>query len=577
MLKEAIYHRPKNNFAYSYDEKTIHIQLRAKKNDLTQVKLVHGDPYAWDDGKWVSEELEMKLAGSDELFDYWFAALQPPLRRLRYGFKCISQNETLYYMERGFYEENPQNCGFCFSFPFLNPADVFNAPDWVKDTIWYQIFPERFENGDPSLDPENIEPWGSEPKTDNYFGGDFQGILNRLDYLQELGINGIYFTPIFKAPTNHKYDTENYMEIDPHFGDKKLLKKLVDECHKRGIRVMLDAVFNHSGYHFPPFQDVLEKGENSSYKDWYHIRKFPLQEGDALNYDVFSFEHHMPKMNTENPAVRDYLLKVAAYWIEEFDIDGWRLDIANEIDHQFWREFRRTVRAIKPDLYILGEIWHDSMPWLQGDQFDAVMNYRFTSAVNDFFAREEMQPEDFKNEITHVLMSYPVPVNEVAFNLLGSHDTPRILTMAGEDTNKLKLAYLFMFTFPGTPCLYYGDEIGMTGELDPGCRKCMIWDESKQDRDLLQFVQKLISLRKNVPVLSNGGSFLFEELSSDVISYVRSDEQEKVLCLINPNNQQVRISIPEEFTDAQNLWTNEQLKEQEIVLDAKDFVLLQKK
>lgn len=577
MLKEAIYHRPKNNFAYAYDEKTIHIRMRAKTGDVEKVKLIYGDPYAWDDGKWISDEIDMELAGSDELFDYWFAALQPPLRRLRYGFKCMSGDETLYYMERGFYEKNPDNCGFAFSFPFLNPADVFDAPDWVKDTVWYQIFPERFENGDPSLDRENTETWGGEPKVDNYFGGDFQGILNRLDYLQELGVNGIYFTPIFKAPTNHKYDTEDYMEIDPHFGDKAMLKKLVEECHRRGIKVMLDAVFNHSGYTFGPFQDVLKNGEKSEYKDWYHIRKFPLQEGDTLNYDVFSFEKHMPKLNTEHPAVKEYLLKVAAYWIEEFDIDGWRLDIANEIDHQFWREFRRTVRALKPDLYILGEIWHDSMPWLQGDQFDAVMNYRFTSAVNDFFAKEIITADDFINEVTHVLMSYPMSVNEVAFNLLGSHDTPRILTIAGEDTAKLKLAYLFMFTFPGTPCLYYGDEIGITGELDPGCRKCMIWEEEKQNRDLLEFVQKLISLRKQTPVLSNEGNFKFELISSNVISYVRMNGKEKAICLINPTDSAVKVQVPEEFANSQNLWTNEALTETNVQIEEKGFLLLMKK
>src|SRR5699024_5658775 len=207
------------------------------------------------------------------------------------------------------------------------------------------------------------------------------GIIKHLDYLVDLGINGIYFTPIFKAHSNHKYDTIDYMEIDPQFGDKSTFKELVKACHEKGIRIMLDAVFNHSGYYFSQFQDVLEKGENSKYKNWFHIKDFPIQTDPVPNFDSFAFTSHMPKLNTEHPDVKQYLLDVATYWIKEFDIDGWRLDVANEVDHQFWREFRTAVKSVKQDVYILGEIWHDSMPWLQGDQFDAVMNYPFTNSA----------------------------------------------------------------------------------------------------------------------------------------------------------------------------------------------------
>ncbi|OMP67343.1 glycoside hydrolase family 13 protein [Domibacillus epiphyticus] len=577
MFKQAIYHRPKNNFAYSYDDETVHIRMRSMKTDLTNVILLHGDPYMCEDGIWQHTKKEMKYAGSDELFDYWFAEVKPPFRRLRYGFQCVSNETTAYYTERGFFDEAPGDSGAYFSFPFLNPADVFCAPHWVKETIWYQIFPERFDNGDSTLNPPGTLPWGGVPERDNYFGGDFQGIINRLDYLQELGVNGIYFTPIFKAKTNHKYDTIDYMEIDPQFGDKKILKQLVRECHKRGIKVMLDAVFNHSGYYFGPFQDVVKNGEQSIYKDWFHIRKFPLQEGETINYDAFGFEKIMPKFNTENPEVRDYLLKVAAYWIEEFDIDGWRLDVANEVDHQFWRDFRRTVRAVKPDVYILGEIWHDSMPWLNGDQFDAVMNYRFSHAVVDFFAKGAITAEEFKHEMIHILQSYPVSVNEAAFNLLGSHDTPRILTVAKENKENLMLAFLFTLSFQGSPCIYYGDEIGMTGEQDPGCRKCMIWDEEKQDRDLFQFIQKLISFRRSIPVFGNGGDFTFKYLHPALISYVKSSRNEKMLLILNPENKLIQVDIPDEFIGAVNLWTNSPFTERTSEIRQKHFLILHKK
>ncbi|WP_409288600.1 glycoside hydrolase family 13 protein [Peribacillus sp. SCS-37] len=551
MLKEAVYHRPKNNFAYAYDNETIHIRLRTKKDDVEKVNLIFGDPYVWEDGSWVTESVQMEKNGSSGLFDFWFIAVKPPYRRLRYGFELCSGSETLIYSEKGFLDTFLTNDNaYYFVFPFLNPADVFSAPEWVKDTIWYQIFPERFGNGDPSINPEGALPWGStEPKVNNFFGGDFQGVIDHLDYLDELGINGIYFTPIFKATSNHKYDTIDYMEIDPQFGDKETLKRLVDECHKRGIRIMLDAVFNHSGFQFPQWQDVLEKGEASPFKDWFHVREFPIVN-EPPSFDTFAFTPDMPKLNTENEEVREYLLEVGRYWAREFNIDGWRLDVANEVDHAFWRDFRKEVKAINPDIYILGEIWHDSMPWLQGDQFDAVMNYLFTNSALKFLGSAEMNPGQFKSNIIELQNMYPQNVNEVAFNLLDSHDTPRIMTVCGNNKEKVKLLYVFQLSFTGSPCIYYGDEIGMAGSNDPGCRACMEWDEENQDRDLFKFVQQLISLRKSNPAFGNQGKleFLDGQEEKGIVIYTKTHDDQKILFILNSSAEQVSVSLPESFT-----------------------------
>lgn len=592
MLKEAIFHRPKNNFAYAYDEKTLHIRIRTKKGDLTNANLIYGDPYRWSDGGWENFKTPMHLEGSDALFDYWFAAVQPQYRRLRYGFELFSEDETVILGEKGFTEKDPRDSSFYYCFPFLNPADVFDAPSWVKDTVWYQIFPERFGNGNPDNDPDGALPWGStDPTWNNFFGGDFEGVIEHLDHLTELGINGIYFTPIFKAESNHKYDTIDYMEIDPQFGDKETFRKLVKECHKRGIRVMLDAVFNHSGFYFPQFQDVLEKGEKSPYKDWFHIHKFPLIENmdtleDGLfknepvaNYDTFAFTPYMPKLNTENQEVKDYLLKVARYWVEEFDIDGWRLDVANEVDHQFWREFRKTVRAVKPDLYILGEIWHDSMPWLQGDQFDAVMNYPFTNGALQYIAKDEIKAGEFTNVINNVLLSYPQNVNEVAFNLLDSHDTPRILTICKDNKDKMKLLYVLQLSFIGSPCIYYGDEIGMTGENDPGCRKCMEWDREKQDRDLFDHVSKLIALRRTVPAFGNAGKFNFIEANDETnhVIYTKSTEDQTLVFVLNNSEKAITVAVPVSASHgakAVDLWTNEEAGSDSVTLEPYGFKIL---
>lgn len=294
------------------------------------------------------------------------------------------------------------------------------------------------------------------------------------------------------------------MEIDPQFGDKETFKKLVDECHQRGIRVMLDAVFNHSGLYFGPFQDVLENQEKSKYKDWFHLHEFPVKDVYPPNYDTFGYVETMPKLNTENPEVRSYFLDVAAYWIEEFDIDGWRLDVANEVDHSFWKAFRKKVKSIKPDLYILGEIWHDALPWLEGDQFDAVMNYPFTLAGLDYIAKEKIDTKQFADRLSKSYASYMENSNEVAFNLLDSHDTPRVLTECGEDVKKVRLLYALLFSFPGTPCVYYGDEIGMTGGEDPECRKCMVWDEENQNTSLKNFIKQFIQLRFTEKAFTQG-------------------------------------------------------------------------
>jgi len=546
MLKEAIYHRPKLNWSFAYDERTVVLRLRAKRGDAVRVEALHGDkfqPFA------AMKTTAMTKAFSDELFDYWEVELQPAYRRLAYAFALTGASgdgETLWFSEKGFSPAAPDEHFGLFEFPFLHRSELFRPPAWVKDAVFYQIFPERFANGDPSNDPEEVLPWGGKPEWYNYFGGDLQGVLDRLDHLSELGANAIYFTPLFQARTNHKYDTEDYLRVDRHFGDNELLKKLVDACHARGIRVMLDAVFNHAGGTFAPFLDVVEKGASSKYADWFHVRQFPLERIDGVpTYDAFSFEQHMPKLNTANPEVQDYLLGVARYWIEEVGIDGWRLDVANEVDHAFWRRFRDVVKTAKPDCYILGEMFHDAMMWLQGDQFDATMNYPFTGTVLDFVAREKLDARGFADAIQRQLASYPRQVNEAMFNLLDSHDTPRLLTICGEDARKLKLAVLFQLTFLGAPCIYYGDEVGMVGEGDPDCRRCMVWDPAAQDRELFAFYRDAIALRRAHAALRAGTiRFLLAEPGDGRVLYERAGDGERFAVALNRGDAEAAFPLP---------------------------------
>lgn len=544
MVIEAVYHRPKLNWSYAYDEKTVHIRIRTKRDDVKKVYVYAGDKYAWER---TSDYFDMRILTSDALFDYWEAAIQPPYRRLRYGFKLQNGKEKLWLTEQGFFPKEPKDSNGMFEYPFLNPADILKPPAWVKDAVFYQIFPERFANGDASLDPVGVEPWGGKPTPSNFFGGDLLGVHQHLDHLTELGINALYFTPVFEATTNHKYDTRDYMKVDPQFGTNETLKALIEACHLHGIRVLLDAVFNHCGRTFPPFVDVIEKGADSPYADWFHVKEWPLRVDDdgIPTYETFAFEPIMPKLNTENEEVKAYLLEVAEFWVKEIGIDGWRLDVANEVDHHFWRQFHDKVKLINPDAYILGEIWHDSMMWLQGDQFDAVMNYPFTTAVLDFVTTGKLDAYGFANAIGAQLASYPQQANEAAFNLLDSHDTPRLLTQCGEDKRRMKLAALLQFTFPGTPCIYYGDEVGLSGGVDPDCRRCMEWDASLQDRDLFEFYRRLIALRRSSEALRTGAlRFLHAKPGDARLVFERVNEDgEHLLIFVNAGRRSAQLSV----------------------------------
>ncbi|MFE4573428.1 glycoside hydrolase family 13 protein [Paenibacillus chitinolyticus] len=552
MLLEAIDHRSGQAYCYAYDERTVHIRLRTKKDDVDAVHALHGDKYDWE-----RTALETKLykTGSDQLFDYWQGELVPPHYRLRYAFKLTSGEEVVWLTEKGFGTEKSQDPLTFFDYPFLWPQEVLKPPAWVKEAVFYQIFPDRFANGDPANDPPGVRPWSdSDPGPYDFYGGDLQGVYDRIDYLTSLGVNAIYFTPLFEAATNHKYDTADYKKVDPGFGDTALLKKLVAAFHERGIRVILDAVFNHSGEGFAPFRDVREKGQESPYRDWFHIKEYPLRTEPRPSYHCFAFESHMPKLNTANPEVRNYLLDVAEYWVRECDIDGWRLDVANEVDHEFWREFRKKLKELKPDFYILGEIWHDAMPWLQGDQFDAVMNYPATDAILDYFAMGEIDARELGSRINRLLASYPQQVNEAAFNILGSHDTPRLLTRIPDEA-KAKLAVLLQFTLPGTPCIYYGDEIGMQGGPDPDCRKPMQWDAERQNHGLLAFYRMLIELRRTRRALSEG-TFRFVYAEKDQLIVLRKNAEEELYICVNNSSREASCHVfePESAysdTDAQ--------------------------
>ena len=572
----GIYHRPESEMAYLYTKDVMNIRLKTAQDDITQVLLLHGDPYSLhsrpDLPKFYKHPTPMKKIHSDGVYDYWQAAITEPKRRLAYAFELTDQKGgQLIYADKGFIQPTDQrlldDANTYFRMPYFQNIDAFHAPKWVEKTVWYQIFPERFANGDHSIDPKGTLPWGSEkPSRTNFFGGDLQGVIDHLDYLEDLGINGIYFCPIFAAHSNHKYDTIDYFNIDPAFGSKEKFKELVDKAHERGIKIMLDAVFNHMGDFSMQWQDVIKNGEKSRFAEWFHINKFPvsydeisLEQAENLTYEVFAKTPHMPKLNTANPEVQDYLLEIARYWIEQFDIDAWRLDVANEIDHHFWKKFYRETHKLKSDFYVVGEVWHSAQSWLDQAEFDGVMNYPFTDAIIDGIILNKINITEMMDALINNLMKYRDQNNQVMLNSLDTHDTARILTLAKGDKDKVRQALAFMFMLIGSPCIYYGTEIGMTGGPDPDCRRCMIWDKSQQDLRMFNFMKDLIAIRKKYSKVLNYSNITWSlvDKGNYSVELIRELPGCKVQSIFNFGKNNIDVKVDGKKILASNIEKNE--------------------
>ena len=559
----AINHEPKSRMSYACDSETIHVRIKTAKDDATRVCVRAVDPYNWqpagaDTDEYVFavetiREIPMVKEFSTEHHDVWFASISGFLwARIRYGFVLENSTESVFFgchyaADLSENEDEKDNVSNYFNFPYINSEDIYRAPDWVKHTVWYQIFPFSFcADGQECTDGHS---------------GTLNGVIKKLDYIQDMGINGIYFTPIFLSPSEHKYDTTDYFRVDDTFGTNEIFGQLVSEAHKRGIKIMLDAVFNHCGYEHPFWQDVLKNGKNSEYFDCFYIidhDKAPDEwiEVDGIkrcNYRTFGFTTAMPKWNTSHPVVREYLLDAAVYWVENFYIDGWRLDVSNEVSHDFWREFRKRIKAIDPDIYILGENWDNSMPWLEGEQFDAVMNYEFMGPVWNFIGtlpvgkerKRAINAEQFKNDMSEWMASYPKPLANVMFNLLESHDTSRLMSICGEQTEAAKLAYVIQMTFAGCPSIYYGGEIGMDG-AEGDNRRPMPWHIAEGGNALKEHIRRLIHMRKcNSCCESVDMSWMYADNDTNTVIYGKYDQGSSVYVIIHNRDAEDEIELPE--------------------------------
>lgn len=587
------------------------ITIRVNKNDLTGVTL-----RIWD-GSAVTNAA-MSKTSSDTSWDYWSYTIPAKNGQVWYRFNLVDGTASAWYNIYGMQSAEPASGDFTY-IPVGASLGSFNTPQWMRDAIVYQIFPERFRNGNTANDPAGTVAWGSAPATNNFMGGDLQGLISKLDYLNDgnpatdtdLGINTIYLNPIFQSPSNHKYDITSYEAVDNSFGTAADFNTLITQAHARGIKVILDGVFNHTSVGHPFFQDVVSKGSASPYWSWYTVTNWPITWYDdancnhvwdsgevSVNWDATLAANHclgsndyvswagyasLPKLVSTNPAVQQYFItntgSIASRWLAtnsnpDAGADGWRLDVANELDDSYWQSFRTVVKNQKSDAFIIGEYWNNASHWLSGNMWDSTMNYRLVYGTGNngtecFFGGSQesgnsltscsASVDSFDQAMYANKTDYMWQAYSTVFNLLDSHDAWRFLSQAGGDQWKLYTAAIFQMTYTGAPTIYYGDEVGMANYTglpkDPGNRAAMEWSDITQPDgktfhnpyhdSISALYRDLIHIRLAHPALRSPQIATLYRNNTDVTyAYARNSGSETVIVAINNSTSPKNLTIP---------------------------------
>ena len=570
MEKSAIIHYMNESYAYKISEHCYLIRIRTKKDDFNQVTLKYVEKYLRE--RRVKDHptfsIEMRKVASTSIYDYYEAIISDEMDffgrnfsmiAARYYFVLDDGASKVYYGNYKFFEKEPYESIEMFNLVF-HQADrsFFKTPEWSKGAIIYQIFPERFSPTDGKYcQTWNEIPMGVRTRTN----GTLRGIIQKIDYIKDLGVDAIYLNPIFKSNSSHRYDTIDYMAIDPLLGTDEDFRELVDTCHNNGIKVILDLVFNHSSTQFFAFQDLLKNQEKSKYVDWYFVSSFPVAINFPPNYKGFSFGPYMPKLNTENPDCREYFLDVTKHYLRDFNVDGYRLDVADEVTHDFWRVFRKESKKYNKDALIMGEVWYESTPYLRGDEFDSIMNYTIYDGIRNFL-KGKLSLNQFIDIIERERGETPLTYYHNSNILIGSHDTDRIYTFLDNDKNKFLQAVSLLLFLPGSPLIYYGDEIMMEGSYDPDCRRGMIFD--KHNEDVLNYVKKLIKI-KHLPVVKYGDIHV-EKINSSGLKITRFIDENQINMIINFNNEIYLDELKGKFDLINEKELNGIVKENQIII-----------
>ncbi len=514
----------------NYDRDQITLSLRARPNDLSRVSLRLGDRL-----------IPMSVVTADDIYAFYSVRVTWDRKSdLVYDFALADGPKSFDFGATGVAALRSAT-KFTLSATAFHP---FAVPDWVEKSVLYQIFPDRFANGEKANDPPNLTPWDARPTGNSRFGGDAKGVSDHIPYLADLGISAIYFTPVYKSPSNHRYDIDDYRAIDPQFGTNAEFAALTRGLQARGIRTVMDFVFNHSSSSFGPFADVVRNGAASPYRHWYFIHSYPVQAKQPPNYEAFGGWWGMPRLNEANDATGAYMRDVVAFWQKEIPLSGVRLDVADQLDQVFLRKLRTSVKELDPKVWIVGETWGDASQWLAGDQWDASMNYPFLFACVDYFADRKIDSTAFANQLMQLYHRYVPQVSRCEMNSLSTHDTPRFLTRCRGNQEMQRLAATLQLTWVGAPCIYYGEELGMEGGADPDNRRGMTWTNATDDNPMLQYYKKLVHLRNKSRALQSGDPTILETNdSANTLAFSRTLGNEIAIVVLNRSDQRQTVKV----------------------------------
>lgn len=567
MEKSALIHKSDSIYSFPVSNNEIEIRLLTKKNDdIRKIELVYNDKYKFHE---MIKLKQIFKKFSDDQYDYYIDRIKLTDYRFAYIFRITTlDGEVFYFSESGVTEDYDITKGFYdfFQVPYINPIDIVKKNNSICNRVLYQIFVDRFNKSNGNTNPRININWGDKVTGKTIAGGNLKGISEKIDYLKDLGINAIYLTPIFESDSNHKYDIKDYYSISKDFGENIDLKELITKLHNSDMLLVLDGVFNHISIDNEIFQDVIKNNKNSKYYDWFVIKGDKLDLGKS-NYEKFADEIKMPKLNLNNIEVQKYIIDVGRYYVRNFNIDGFRLDVSDEIPHRFWIKFKEAMLEENPNFFLIGENWHNADKYLNsGYEFDSIMNYSITKEVLHFIAWDKYTPIHFKNRIISNLMRYKTNVNYNMLNLLSSHDVYRFLTECNKDVDKFLMGYAFIFTHIGVPCIYYGDEIGLEGGYDPDSRRCFIWDENKWNLKIRETLKQLIDMRKKYVINDMDYNI---DVVNDIVIITRTGTKDVLSIYINNTDSAKTIEDNNEVL-LSNLYSNKKLCSKGFLITRKD-------
>lgn len=536
-------HEQTKMYAYPISFTKLVIRLRLQCNHWKRVAIFYRNKNIPSDS-WKERNLDSYA--EDSMLIYYGTTLETDetTRYLSYYFRFSDAFQTYYLNYYGLFDFVPTE-GF-FEYLYTNESDIQTVPQWAKGISVYQIFPDRFYPISSSKDHVNLTQWGEMPKVDSFYGGNLQGIIQKVPYLVSLGIQAVYLNPVFCSISNHRYDISDYYKIDPLLGTEEDLIHLADTLHDSNIKLLLDGVFNHCGVAFQPFQDVIKKGSSSTYYDWFYVQGDSINI-NQINYDAIGYYSAMPKLCQSNPRVQDYFLEVAEYWTKALALDGWRFDVSDEVDSVFWQRMNIRLKKINPEILLIGEAWQENVELTQNSRLEGIIDYPFHRAAVDYFAKHRISVKEFLNRIGRSMGIYSDVTRDVNIHMLDCHDTARFFSVCEGDYKRMNCALVFLFTAPGIPLVYYGDEIGMQGQGDPDSRRTMEWNPDKQNAKLKKLYGQLIEIRKIHTALRTGSCSLVRQ-KHEIILMKREDSSETIVIAINMETTAETINMEELMT-----------------------------